>query len=252
MLYPKKPGKGASTIHSAIYNLDKLVEYQDEKDPKTYKFYTALKVNTDISDCVYIIDESSMVSDVYTDGEFMRFGSGCLLKDLMEYINIDQNDHNKKIIFIGDNAQLPPIGMNNSPALDSKYLATKYRLNSLEYELTEVVRQKSGSGIIQNAVKIRECINKKEFNRLNMDLNHHDIHQIEAKDTIQTYLESCGHKINDESMIIACLNADVQTYNEAIRQYFFRINMKFVVVIKSCHYVIVKLVGCVLPMGILL
>ncbi|WP_075290533.1 ATP-dependent DNA helicase [Histophilus somni] len=217
----EKTRKGASTIHSAIYNLDKLVEYQDEKDPKTYKFYTALKVNTDISDCVYIIDESSMVSDVYTDGEFMRFGSGCLLKDLMEYINIDQNDHNKKIIFIGDNAQLPPIGMNNSPALDSKYLATKYRLNSLEYELTEVVRQKSGSGIIQNAVKIRECINKKEFNRLNMDLNYHDIHQIEAKDTIQTYLESCGHKINDESMIIACLNADVQTYNEAIRQYFF-------------------------------
>lgn len=217
----EKTGKEAATIHSSIYNLDKLVEYQDEKDPKTYKFYTALKVNTDISDCVYIIDESSMVSDVYTDGEFMRFGSGYLLKDLMEYINIDQNDHNKKIIFIGDNAQLPPIGMKYSPALDGKYLATNYRLNSQEYELTEVVRQKSESGIIQNAVKIRECINKQEFNRLNMELNHLDIHQIEAKDAIQTYLESCGHKINGESMIIAYSNADVQTYNEAIRQYFF-------------------------------
>lgn len=217
----EKTGKEASTIHSAIYNLDKLVEYSDKKDPKTYKFYTELKVNSDISDCVYIIDESSMVSDVYTDGEFMRFGSGYLLKDLMKYINIDQNDHNKKIIFIGDNAQLPPIGMNNSPALDSKYLATNYFLNSREYELTEVVRQKSESGIIQNAVKIREYINKKEFNRLNIDLNHHDVHQIKAKDSIQTYLESCGHKINGESMIIAYSNADVQTYNEAIRQYFF-------------------------------
>lgn len=217
----EKTGKEASTIHSAIYNLDKLMEYRDEKDPKTYKFYTALKVNSDISDCIYIIDESSMVSDIYSDGEFIRFGSGFLLKDLIEYINIDQNDHNKKIIFIGDNAQLPPIGMHYSPALDSKYLKQNYRLNSHEYELTEVVRQKSESGIIQNAVKIRECINKQEFNRLNMELNHHDIHQVEAKDAIQTYLESCGYKINGESMIIAYSNADVQTYNEAIRQYFF-------------------------------
>ncbi|MCV5714634.1 hypothetical protein OFN39_36070, partial [Escherichia coli] len=79
---------------------------------ETYRCYADLKVNVDTAEAVYIIDEASMVSDRYSDGEFFRFGSGYLLKDLRKYINIDHNDYNKKVIFIGDNAQLPPVGMN--------------------------------------------------------------------------------------------------------------------------------------------
>lgn len=101
-----KTGKIATTIHSKIYNLGDLIEYEDEGNPNTYKFYANLKVNEDSSNNVYIIDESSMISDVYSDSEFIRFGSGYLLHDLMKYINLDQNDHTKKIIFIGDDAQL--------------------------------------------------------------------------------------------------------------------------------------------------
>ena len=63
-----------------------------------------------------------MVSDVYQEEEFFRFGSGYLLQDFLEFVNLDHNDHNKKVIFIGDAAQLPPVGMKFSPALDQDYL----------------------------------------------------------------------------------------------------------------------------------
>ena len=162
-----------------------------------------------------------MISDIYSDGEFIRFGSGRLLNDLIKYVNIDQNDHNKKLIFIGDNAQLPPIGMNFSPALDSEYLFRKYNLKTNEFELTDVVRQKSDSGVIRNALKIRESLDKNEFNQLNFDLNANDIHEISEKDSIKHYLETCNHQINGESIILAYSNADVQSYNKAVRQYFF-------------------------------
>ena len=216
-----KTGKGANTIHSKIYNFGDLVEYKDENEPDTYKFYTNLKANGDSSNTVYIVDEASMISDIYSDGEFIRFGSGRLLNDLIKYINIDQNDHNKKLIFIGDNAQLPPIGMNFSPALNSKYLFSKYNLKTNEFELTDVVRQKSDSGVILNALKIRESLDKNEFNQLNFDLNANDIHKISEKDSIKHYLETCNHQINGESVIVAYSNADVQSYNKAVRQYFF-------------------------------
>lgn len=216
-----KTGKIATTIHSKIYNLGDLIEYEDEENPNTYKFYANLKVNEDSSNNVYIIDESSMISDIYSDSEFIRFGSGYLLRDLMKYINLDQNNHTKKVIFIGDDAQLPPIGMNLSPALSSVYILDKFNIETVEYELTDVVRQKLESGVIKNALKIRDSIYKNEFNRLCIEFKNNDIHKINEKESIRTYLESCEHKINGESIVIAYSNADVNTYNMAIRQYFF-------------------------------
>ncbi|NBI43844.1 AAA family ATPase [[Haemophilus] felis] len=216
-----KTGQDARTIHSHIYNFGDLVEYRDENNPDTYKFYTNLKTNEDASNTVYIVDEASMISDCYSDGEFIRFGSGYLLKDLLKYINIDQNDHQKKVIFIGDNAQLPPVGMNNSPALDPNYLFNKYNLIINEFELTDVVRQKAESGVIKNALKIRDSLKKNEFNQLHFDLSTVDIQEIQEKDCVQCYLNTCNYKINGESIVVAYSNADVQSYNKAIRQYFF-------------------------------
>ena len=101
-------------------------------------------------DTVFIIDEASMVADIYNEAEFFRFGSGYLLKDFFKFVNLDHNDHRKKVIFIGDDAQLPPVGMSSSPALDAEYLYRKYSVRSASYELTEVVRQKDGSGVLLN------------------------------------------------------------------------------------------------------
>jgi len=116
----EKTGSDAYTIHKTIYSFKDIEEYKQQElgGSETYKFYTKLSVNEDSVDTVYIIDEASMVSNQYQEEEFFRFGSGFLLQDFLEYVNLDHNDHHKKVIFIGDNAQLPPVGMKFSPALD--------------------------------------------------------------------------------------------------------------------------------------
>ena len=160
----------AYTIHKSIYSSKDLKEFKtkDESGTETFKFYYELKNNEDPLNTVYIIDESSMLSNVYSEGEFFRFGSGYLLKDLLKFINIDNNDQDKKIIFIGDNAQLPPVNMNFSPALDSNYLKENYNIYSSEFELTEVLRQNTNSGILHNATKLRQSLKSNLFNQIDI------------------------------------------------------------------------------------
>lgn len=219
----EKTNKQAYTIHKTIYSNKDIKEYKtaDTDGSETYKFYYDLNVNEDSATTVYIIDEASMVSDVYSEGEFFRFGSGLLLKDLLKYVNLDNNDHDKKIIFIGDNAQLPPIGMSFSPALDEKYLHDKHMLHSSSYELTEVVRQAKGSGVLQNAIEIRSALKDKIFNKLDINTSLDDVEHIEHQDLMEKYLESCGNKINAESIIIAHSNVSVSEYNRRVREHFF-------------------------------
>ncbi|MBL0039518.1 MAG: AAA family ATPase [Xanthomonadales bacterium] len=154
----QKSGRVATTIHKKIYSTNDVKEYKVEglDGSETYKFYAELRVNEDADNTVYIVDESSMVSDVYSEGEFFRFGTGRLLSDLFKYINLDHNDHDKKLIFIGDPAQLPPIGMPFSPALNPSYLSKTFGVHQPpSYELTQVVRQESGSGILRSASDVR-------------------------------------------------------------------------------------------------
>lgn len=218
----EKTGCEAYTIHKTIYSLNGFSEYREKIDgSETYKFYAELEVNDLSVDTVYIVDEASMVSDAYSEMEFLRFGSGYLLRDFMKFVNLDVNDHNKKIIFIGDNAQLPPIGMNFSPALNPDYLLEKYNARTDEFELTDVVRQVSDSGIMKNSLMLRNSINKKVFSELTIDYTNADVEKIEHTGFIDTYMKSCDSKINGESIVIAHSNADVAAYNRRIRGEFF-------------------------------
>ncbi|MDM1050387.1 ATP-dependent DNA helicase [Sphingobacterium hotanense] len=213
----------AYTIHKSIYSSKDLKEFKvkGEDGTETYKFYYDLKNNADPTNTVYIIDESSMLSNVYSEGEFFRFGSGYLLKDLIEYINFDNNDHNKKIIFIGDNAQLPPVNMNFSPALDGKYLKENCNIESKEFELTEVVRQKADSGILHNAIKIRESLKASLFNQLDIETNFKDINETKHEELLSKYLQACKNSIDDETIIVAHSNSSVKEYNDFVRNHFF-------------------------------
>ncbi|MDW3057867.1 AAA family ATPase [Vibrio sp. 1978] len=215
----------ASTIHRVIYNYDNVKEYKVDgvEGSETYRCYADLKVNVDTAEAVYIIDEASMVSDRYSDGEFFRFGSGYLLKDLLKYINIDHNDHNKKVIFIGDNAQLPPVGMNTSPALDASYLKENYQVAVASGYLTEVVRQKGDSGVLNNAAMLRDGLEQNLFNKLKFEVNDHDVFNLSSENLLSTYLDSCDRKVSrtGESIIIASSNRQVAEYNRLVREYFF-------------------------------
>lgn len=213
----------AYTIHKSIYSFDELAEYRDDdaEGTETYKFYAKLAVNSLSADTVFIVDEASMIADVYQEAEFFRFGTGYLLTDFLKFVNLDHNDHSKKIIFIGDDAQLPPVGMNFSPALDAGYLFREHNVRSVGYELSEVVRQKSESGIIANAIPLRNALKAKSFNELTVDFGQPDVRKVEHADLMTRYLDSCGGKINGESIVIAHSNSDVADYNRRIREHFF-------------------------------
>lgn len=220
-----KTGQTACTIHRVIYNYDNVKEYAVDgiEGSETYRCYAELKVNADTAEAVYIIDEASMVSDKYSDGEFFRFGSGYLLRDLLKYINFDHNDHNKKVIFIGDNAQLPPVGMSTSPALDEQYLSEKYQVTISSGSLTEVVRQKGESGILTNAAMLRDGLSKNIFNKLQFDVNGDDVCKLSSNELLQTYLSSCAGKVSKtgENIIVAGSNRQVGEYNRLVREHFF-------------------------------
>ncbi|WP_020560810.1 ATP-dependent DNA helicase [Thiofilum flexile] len=219
----KKTNSLAYTIHKTIYSFKDIIEYSDDNlnGSETYKFYAKLAVNEMPVDTVFIVDEASMIADIYQEEEFFRFGTGYLLRDFFKFVNLDHNDHRKKVIFIGDDAQLPPVGMRFSPALDAKYLLREHNLKSVSYELKEVVRQKADSGVMINSMKLRDSLKKNTFNQLTVAFDYPDIKKIEHIDLIERYLESCGGKINGESIIIAYSNADVAAYNRCIREYFF-------------------------------
>jgi len=219
----QKTKRRAYTLHKTIYSGNNLKEYKtkDVDGTETYKFYYELKNNEEPANTVYIVDESSMISNVYSDGEFFRFGSGFLLNDFIKYINIDNKYHNKKIIFIGDNAQLPPINMNFSPALDAKYLDEVCNVVAKEYELTEVVRQKTESGVLFNATKIRQAIKANSFNSLDIQTQFPDINKTKHEELLETYLLACDNKIDDETIIIAHSNNLVKEYNNFVRNHFF-------------------------------
>lgn len=213
----------AYTIHKTIYSSKDLKEFKtkNEDGTETFKFYYELKHNEDPNNTIYIIDEASMLSNVYSEGEFFRFGSGFLLKDLIKYINFDNNDHNKKIIFIGDNAQLPPVNMNFSPALDGKYLQENCNLIASEFELSEVVRQKAESGILHNATKLRQTLKANIFNQLDIETGFNDINKIKHEELLSKYLEACNNSIDEETIIIAYSNSSVKEYNDFVRNHFF-------------------------------
>jgi hypothetical protein len=219
----EKTLQDAYTIHKTIYSYDNLKEYKikNEDGSETFKFYFELAENYNSNNTIYIIDEASMISNIKQEGEFFRFGSGFLLQDLLKFINLDHNDHNKKIILIGDNAQLPPIGINYSPALDIKYLQKEYGLNISDFELTEVVRQQESSGILSNSILIRNSIKDNIFNEIQFNLESHDIHHVDHENLMKQYLQSCDNKINGKSIIIASTNNTVDSFNRQIRTHFF-------------------------------
>ena len=135
-------GKNAYTIHKKIYrqqsSADGFGAFVLDRNLHKYTWF--------------IVDESSMISNQATESTV--FGSGRLLDDLMEYVFSGEGC---RLVLAGDSAQLPPVGISVSPALDVKLLE-QYGFEITDSELTDVVRQERESGILFNATRIREMI----------------------------------------------------------------------------------------------
>lgn len=225
----RKSRQDASTIHRLIYqSKDVRTFHQDEiVETGTYRFYVPIRTNIDSSRTVYIVDESSMVSDLLSDDEFLVFGTGKVLTDFLNYVNIDHNDHAKKVIFIGDDAQLPPVGMNFSPALSAEYLEKKFGLKVEEASLNDIVRQKKDSEILKNSLSLRKELGSGKFNNLKFNIKEGEVEDLEPKGVADKYENfsdfqqiECDQEIS-KCAVIAYTNQSVLKYNQIIRERIF-------------------------------
>ena len=107
---------------------------------------------------ILIVDEASMVGDREVRGDVIRFGSGRLLKDLVAFARsrrrMGSGDRLVKLLFVGDLAQLPPVGEDESPALSSQRLEAEFGLTVSTFQLETVMRQREGSAILERATEI--------------------------------------------------------------------------------------------------
>ena len=198
-LYSKK---SAFTIHKKIYR---------QKSSKDGFGIFALDANLH-SNTFFIVDEASMISNQSND--ISVFGTGRLLDDLINYV---YNNKSCKLILIGDTAQLPPVGIDISPALDAKQL-TNFNLDVSEFTLTEVVRQTSDSGILSNATNIRNIIASEKYTFPKFDLNNiFDIEKIPGDELIETISDSYDKQGFEGTIIITRSNKRANQYNKGIR-----------------------------------
>jgi ATP-dependent exoDNAse (exonuclease V) alpha subunit len=165
------------------------------------------------SNTLFIIDEASMIPDSSNNAKL--FENGSLLDDLMMYVYAGVQC---KIIFIGDTAQLPPVKLNISPALDANKLALNYDKEVIEIELSEVMRQHEDSGILINATDLRLIIANNGFNNFQFQLGFPDLIRLidgyDIEDAINASYDNIG--VEDTAFIVRS-NKRANQYNQQIR-----------------------------------
>ena len=162
---------------------------------------------------IFIVDEASMIAN--NSSENSIFGSGRLLDDLFEYV---YSGEMCKLILVGDTAQLPPVGLAVSPALDTKVIGEMgFSVN--EFELKQVVRQSSESGILHNATLLRHFLadNGQGYPSLRVD-GFADVRRITGGQLIEE-IENCYDEFGVSNTMVLCRsNKRANRYNEGIRR----------------------------------
>lgn len=212
-----KTKKEATTIHKGIYSFEVLndIRTKNEKgdeELESFIYYFKLRSGMNLQNSVIIVDEASMLSNQLDNSEFFRFGTGLLLNDLVSFSRVKEPQLNTKILFVGDPAQLLPVGMNCSPALDEKYLSKEFQLNVESAFLREVKRQNLKSGILSAASHIRKSLTAGNFNNFDLKENGRDIYNPDFASFIETY-----EKIGRNKIIITYMNKTALDINKQIR-----------------------------------
>ena len=172
-----RTSRSASTIHAHLYS----PRDQDDPDDEDFTLVSDLTSNTDELDAVYVVDEASMVSDRETQNPLLQFGSGRLLADLLHFLEDAPCAHRRHILFVGDAAQLPPVGMTVSPALSPVHLEEEFGLKPSEHTLTDIVRQKQDSGILALATALRTGLKNKTYALPRLPADVPDVERIDAR-----------------------------------------------------------------------
>lgn len=222
-----KTGLRASTIHSQIYHFDRyeIHEQASGDNDAGLCLHFSLK-QADHEHALYIVDEASMVGDAGSQQDSMHFGSGRLLKDLLTYARIARPGREKmaadtKVLFIGDPAQLPPVGESLSPALSEQWLQAHYHLRCASFELTDIQRQARGSSILEKATAIRNAIAEQKFNTFDISDQPPGIISVTPAEGIRQVLFSYQRtqsRGQGSSVMVTYSNARALDHNRAVRE----------------------------------
>ena len=195
-------GHAAYTIHRRIYR------------QKSAGDLSSFNLNDNLNrDTLFLVDEASMISNLGL-GE-AAFGSGCLLDDLMQFVYSGQNC---RLLMIGDKAQLPPVGEEESPALSADVLRG-YGMRVYETDLNQVLRQNQASGILWNATQIRQMITHDSMTQLPKIRfsGFTDIQVVPGGELIDALSTSYSRMGTDETIVITRSNKRANIYNQGIR-----------------------------------
>ena len=196
-------GTPAYTIHRRIYR-EKSFSGVDGQFNLNDNLFT---------DTLFMVDEASMVANMGLGG--MSFGSGCLLDDLVHFVYQGRND---RLMLIGDKAQLPPVGEEESPALNAAMLQG-YGLTVYECDLNEVLRQSEQSGILYNATMIRQMITHDDITQLPKIrfTGFSDIKPMPGAELIEALADSYHHVGLDDTILVTRSNKRANIFNQGIR-----------------------------------
>ena len=191
-------GFPAYTIHKKIYR-------QNQLGVEAFSLSDNLHRNT-----LFIVDEASMLSG---QRDNTTFGSGCLLNDLIKYV---YSGTGCSLLLLGDDAQLPPVGSLNSPALDADFMRG-YGLFVTGYGLTEVARQALDSGILTEATRLRGLLSNPNSPSTQITPNNLDIIKVPGEEVIETLENSWRTVGPEETLIITRSNKMTNLYNGGVR-----------------------------------
>ena len=192
-------GHAAYTIHRRIYR------------QKTAGDLSSFNLNANMyRDTLFVVDEASMIANQgYGDSVF---GSGCLLDDLMQFVYSGQNC---RMVLVGDKAQLPPVGEDESPALVG-YVLRAYGMKVYECDLNQVLRQSEDSGILWNATMIRSLMDEMVLPKVRLH-GFTDIVNVPGSELIESLASSYSRVGMDETKVITRSNKRANIYNQGIR-----------------------------------
>ncbi|MHA7108584.1 ATP-dependent DNA helicase [Sunxiuqinia elliptica] len=197
-------GQSAYTVHKKIY-----------RQKSTTDGFGQFVLDKNLAkDCFFIVDEASMIANSSNEGSV--FGTGRLLDDLYEFVYTGKNC---KLILVGDTAQLPPVGMEISPALDVSELEM-YGATVDHHELVDVVRQEQDSGILYNATEIRSLIGEGYFFPDYFPIeteSFSDIKRIGGGELIEKISDCYDKYGEEETIVITRSNKRANKFNEGIR-----------------------------------
>ncbi len=231
----ERTARKATTIHVAIYHREefKAVSHDSQgraetgsaaaeadmgvDDMKVYFGINKLPDRIEAKRVVLVVDEASMVSSKPSPQEIFHFGTDVLMDDLLTFAQLESGS---KIIFVGDPAQLPPVGDNYPRALSEDFFKER-GLRVEGFTLTQVVRQKGESAILRNAMKVRALLTSTTRNELVFETKEKEVTAVPSASVVDEYVAAHPRPALGQSVVICYSNRRAQMYNKEIRKRYF-------------------------------